>query len=323
MRPAETAARRTRRRQLLCRLALAGALPACAGLPVARAQAPQVVHDDAGRRHVFDAPPQRIVSLLPSATELVWVLGAGARLVGVDRYSSWPAEVAALPRVGDLDHAQVELIARLKPDLVLAYSSARSLDKLESLGLPVLRLRSDSHADVQRALGLLARLLGSPDAAEAVWSRLQARMSAAAARVPVALRGLRVYFEIVGGPYAAGASSFIGETLARLGLANIVPAELGPFPKLNPEFVVRARPDIIMGVLREMPTLSGRPGWQGIPAVQQQRLCGFGEADYKLLTLPGPRLGEAAERLADCLAHLPDLPDLPDLPHPARPAPGR
>jgi iron complex transport system substrate-binding protein len=273
------------------------------GTTVAWAQ-PLVLRDDRGTEHRFDALPQRIVTLLPSLTETAWVLGVGPRLVGVDRFSNWPADIAALPRLGGLDDAQIEALARLKPDVVLASTSARSLDKLESLGFRVMRLKSETHADVRRTLGLVAQLLGTPEAGERVWARLEGQIVAAAARVPAPLKGQRVYFEIGGGPYAAGTTSFIGETLSRLGMANIVPPDLGPFPKLNPEFVVRARPDLIMGVQREQAALLARPGWQAIPAVQGQRVCGFASADYETLIRPGPRLGDAATLLAGCLQRL-------------------
>jgi iron complex transport system substrate-binding protein len=187
---------------------------------------------------------------------------------------------------------------------VLASTSARSLDKLEALGIKVVRLRSDSHADVRRSLNLIARLLGTPEVGEQVWARLDAQLTAAAARVPAAMQGRRVFFELSGGPYAAGTTSFIGETLARLGLVNVVPPELGPFPKLNPEFVVRARPELIMGSQRDQAALQVRPGWQTLPAVQQRWLCGFDSATYELLIRPGPRLGEGAALLADCLVRL-------------------
>ncbi|MBP8144214.1 MAG: ABC transporter substrate-binding protein [Inhella sp.] len=263
------------------------------------------LRDDAGREHLLKAPAQRIVSLLPSLTESVCALGGCARLVGVDRYSNWPAEVRKLPQLGGLDDAQIETIVALRPDVVLASTSARALDRLEALGLVVLRLKSERHADVQRTLSLLARLLGSPERAAPLWQQLQRQLQAAAARVPERLRGASVYFEIGGGPYAAGTSSFIGETLQRLGLANIVPAELGPFPKLNPEFVVRARPAVLMGPAAEQAALRQRPGWSSLPALQQGRLCGFAAEPYELLIRPGPRLGEAAERLAECLETLP------------------
>jgi iron complex transport system substrate-binding protein len=242
--------------------------------------------------------------MLPSLTETAWVLGVGTRLVGVDRYSNWPAEIARLPHVGGLDDAQIEAIAALKPDIILASTSSRAMERLEALGFTVVRVKSESHADVRRTLNLVARLLGRPDEAERVWARLDREIDAAAARVPPSLRGQRVYFEIGGGPYAAGTTSFIGETLARLGMRNIVPPELGPFPKLNPEYVVRAKPDIIMGVQREQAALTQRPGWDSLTAVRDERLCGFESLQYEMLIRPGPRMGEAAGLVAECLARL-------------------
>jgi iron complex transport system substrate-binding protein len=277
---------------------------------------PIALRDDRGTEHRFPAPPQRIVSLLPSLTESVWALGGGHRLVGVDRYSNWPAELAALPRLGGLDDAQIETIATLKPDVVLASTSARSIDRLDALGFKVLRLKSETHADVRRTLALLATLLGTPAEGERVWQRIQRDIAAAAERVPPARRGQRVYFEIGGGPYAAGRSSFIGETLTLLGMDNIVPADLGPFPKLNPEFVVRAQPQVVMGVQREQAAMAARPGWQAIAALAGHQHCGFETPRYEMLIRPGPRMGEAAGVLADCLA---GLANMGDTAKPARP----
>jgi iron complex transport system substrate-binding protein len=265
---------------------------------------PVEVKDDLGRSHRFDKLPKRWVSMLPSLTESLWVLGVGPQLVGVDRYSNWPAEVAKLPHLGGLDDAQIEAIAALKPDVVVASVSARSLDKLESLGFKVVRLRSESHADVRRTLSLLASLLGKPEAAEPLWAKLQAEIDSQVQRLPATWRGRSAYFEIGAGPWAAGRASFIGETMTRLGLVNIVPPELGPFPKLNPEFVVRAAPEIILGSRQHQAAMAGRPGWDRLPAVQRGWLCGFDSAQGDVLVRPGPRLGEAAGLVVDCLLKL-------------------
>jgi iron complex transport system substrate-binding protein len=251
------------------------------------------------------APPQRIVSLLPSLTESVCALGACARLVGVDRYSNWPESVKALPALGGLDDPAIERIVGLKPDLVLAAPSSRAIERLRSLGLRVELIRAETHDDVQRALLVLERLLELPGTAAPLWQRLQREIDAAAARVPAAWRGRRVYFEVDSSGYAAGEVSFIGETLKRLGLANAVPASLGPFPRLNPEWVVRHPPDILMAVDRELATMPQRPGWAALDALKQHRACAFPHARYELLIRPGPRLGEAAGLLADCLQALP------------------
>ena len=97
---------------------------------------------------------------------------------------------------------------------------------------------------------------------------------------------------------------FIGQTLLRLGLGNIVRAEDGPFPKLNPEFVVRAQPDIVMAEQRNVDAMAGRPGWSRLHALRDGRTCGFSSERYEVLVRPGPRLGEGALLLAGCLAAL-------------------
>ena len=110
-----------------------------------------------------------------------------------------------------------------------------------------------------------------------------------------------VYFEVNPAPYAAGESSFMGETLTRLGAKNIIPAALGPFPKINPEFVVRANPDVIMVGLRGSAGFEQRPGWAAMRALREKRLCVFSNDDADVLVRPGPRMAEAAMLMAQCL----------------------
>jgi iron complex transport system substrate-binding protein len=261
------------------------------------------VIDDRGVALAFASSPQRIVSLVPSVTESVCALGACKRLVGTDQFSNSPSEVVTLPKFGGLEDAQIERIVSLKPDVVLASKSARVVDRLESLGVKVIVLQSDSHADVKRTLTLLAKLFNAPDQADRVWANIERDIKLATSRVPHALRGKKVYFEVAADPYAAGTPSFIGETLTRLGVGNIAPPELGPFPKLNPEFIVRAKPDIIMAAERQVKAMPSRPGWSGLAALQG-RSCGFATEQYEVLIRPGPRMGEAALAIADCLAGL-------------------
>jgi iron complex transport system substrate-binding protein len=258
------------------------------------------VTDERGVVVDLPQPPQRIVALLPSLTESVCELGACARLVGVDRYSNSPASVRALPQVGGGLDPNVEAIVALKPDLVLLAKSSRVTQRLESLGLKVVVLEPKDHADVRRVLDKLGETLGVSDA-QRVWRVIDASVSAAAQSVPASARTMRVYFEVNNAPYAAGESSFIGETLTRLGVKNIVPAALGPFPKLNPEYVVRANPDVIMVSERSATGLEQRPGWAGIRAVREGRICRFTAAESDVLVRPGPRMGEAARLMAKCL----------------------
>jgi len=261
------------------------------------------VLDDRGMRVTLAAPPQRVVSLLPSLTETVCELGQCHRLVGVDRYSNWPAGVARLPQLGGGLDPNIEAIVALRPDVVLLATSSRASEQLQALGLKVVALEPKSHADVQHVLGKVAQVLGLPPTESAlVWRRIDAAVSAAAESLPPRARGVRVYFEVNRGPYGAGESSFIGETLARLGVKNIIPAALGPFPRLNPEFVVRANPDLIMVGGRHFAGMADRPGWGGIRAMREQRLCVFSAAESDVLVRPGPRMAEAARIMAACLA---------------------
>ncbi|MBV8618147.1 MAG: ABC transporter substrate-binding protein [Curvibacter sp.] len=261
------------------------------------------VQDDRGVRVVFDHAPQRIVSLLPSLTETLCVLGACERLVGVDQYSNWPASVNALPRLGGLDDAHVEAIVALRPDVVVLARSARITERLEAFGIHVLALEPKTQADVRRVLGKLGQLLQVPEAegAQRVWGQIDAAVNAAAQALPARVKTVRVYYEVNRAPYAAGASSFIGETLARLGAQNIVPAEMGPFPKLNPEYVVRANPDLIMIGDQNFEGMGQRPGWERIRAVREKRICHFSPEQSDVLSRPGPRMAEAARLMAACL----------------------
>jgi len=258
------------------------------------------VVDERGIVVSLPQPPQRIVTLLPSLTESVCALGACERLVGVDNYSNSPAAVRALPQLGGGLDPNVEAIVALKPDAVLLAKSSRVTQRLEALGLKVLVLEPKSHADVRRVLGKLDQVLGTHEAPR-VWRVIDASVSAAAQSVPARAKGKRVYFEINSTPYAAGESSFIGETLARLGMKNIVPARLGPFPRLNPEYVVRANPDLIMVSVRSAQGLEQRPGWGGIRAVREGRVCRFDALQSDVLVRPGPRMDEAARLMAQCL----------------------
>ncbi len=279
----------------LAALVFAGVVPRTCGAALS-------IEDDRGAVIHLAAAPKRIVSLLPSLTEMVCALGACGRLVGTDRFSTWPASVAALPKLGGVEDAQIERIVALKPDVVLVEVSARVTSRLESLGFAVVVLNAKTPADVRHTLALLGRILDASTQADQVWTSIQRDIQVAARRVPATLRGKRVYFEVDSSPYAAGPTSFIGEMLTQLGLNNVVPPELGSFPKLNPEFVVRAQPDLIIGVASAVAEMPRRPGWRSLRALSSGATCALPIEAYELVVKPGPRMGEAAAVLADCLA---------------------
>jgi len=261
-----------------------------------------VVQDDRLQKIEIPQAPQRIVSLLPSLTETVCALGACQRLVGVDRYSNWPESIQTLPRVGGGIDPNIESIVALKPDLVLAAGSTRGTDRLQALGLTVLRLEPRTHADAQRVLQTVGQALHVPMAdSDRVWQGIQLGVQAAVQSLSPQARQQRVYFEVSPAPYGASASSFIGETLTRMGVTNILPASLGPFPQVNPEYVVRAQPDVIMAGDSSRASMAKRPGWSSLRAMQAQRMCVFTQDESDMLVRAGPRMAEGARLMADCL----------------------
>ena len=260
------------------------------------------VLDDAQHKVEIPQRPQRIVSLLPSLTETVCALGQCQRLVAVDRYSNWPESVRRLPRMGGGIDPNIESIVAQKPDLVLLAGSTRGVERLQALGITVLRLEPRTHADVQRVLLTVAEVLGLPRAeADRVWREIDAGVQSAAQSLASQARQQRVYFEVSPTPYGASESSFIGETLQRMGVRNILPASLGPFPQINPEFVVRAQPDVIMAGDSSRASMLQRPGWPQMRAVREDRLCVFTPEQADVAVRAGPRMAEGARLMAQCL----------------------
>ena len=273
------------------------------GLPAAGAF---VLRDDQAREVTFARSPQRIITLLPSLTETVCALGACDRLVATDRYSNWPVQVLALPKAGGLDDAAVELIVSLRADLVLLSRSQRIADRLGGLGIPTFVLDAQTYGDIGRNVHALGQILGVAARAATLERSIDAAVQDIGSEAVARRHGGEpaVYFEVDGAPYAAGPQSFIGELLVRLGTRNIVTPDLGVFPKLNPEYVVRHAPDVIFVSAAEAPRLARRPGWEQIRAVKERRLCVFPSEVTDTIVRPGPRVAEGMRALAECLARM-------------------
>ncbi|MEQ6471272.1 helical backbone metal receptor [Comamonas sp. wu1-DMT] len=286
----------------------AAALLVCglAGALSVAAQSVQII-DARGAQVQLAKPPQRIVSLLPSLTESLCALGGCERLVGVDRYSNWPAHVKTVPVVGGGLDPNIEAIVALKPDLVLVSMASRAIARMEALGLKVVALEPRTHEEAHTVMQKIGQLLALPptQGADRVWAAIEAGLNKAAASVPEAMRGQRVYFEASRGPYAAGEKSFIGQTLTRLHLRNVVDARQGPFPRLNPEYVVKQDPDLLMAGERSWKNgMPEYPGWAQMRAVKQGAICSFTPEESDILVRPGPRMAEGAQLIARCLKGL-------------------
>jgi iron complex transport system substrate-binding protein len=283
-------------------IAFVGLLLALLWLKAAPACAQTLVTDDRGITTRWATPPQRVITLLPSLTETVCALGQCARLVGIDRYSNWPDQVTSLPTLGGGMDPNIEAVVALKPDVVFTAQSSRSAERLEALGLKVVALETKSHSDVERLLDKVAQVLGvEPNQAQQLWQNIDDDISSVARQLPASTQQLRVYIEVNRAPFGAGPRSFIGETLNRLGAQNVLQAQLVAFPQINPEFVVRAQPDLIMISERDVADMLARPGWGNMNAVKNKRVCAFATIEQEILVRPGPRMAEAAQLMANCL----------------------
>ncbi len=276
------------------------------GLQAAQPSGQQIHIVDARQKAVvFDGPAQRIVSLQPSFTEAICALGACDRLVGVDRFSTWPEAVKGLPKVGSLRDPDIERILALKPDVVLVRPNHRLDDKLEKLGIKVLTLNAQTHGDVAQELEVLSLLLGKQEEGKKIWQKTAQGLEKHRQAMPQAWLGKRVYFELHSGMAAAGQRSFIGQTLQALGLENIAGLDLPMYPKLSPEYVVRANPDVVITMAEMLePQPADRPGWGRLSAVKDQRMCRIPNANYDVMVRPGPRIDEAARQIVECLQKL-------------------
>jgi len=256
--------------------------------------------DDRGVSVVLENVPQRVVSLLPSLTESVCALGKCSTLVGVDRFSNWPISLQDLPKLGGMGDINIERIVQLKPDVVLLEKASPAIPRLKSLGIRTFALDVKSMGDVERALKKLDTLLGTTESAR-VWNQIQKEIMRANKQLSARSGNISVYFEVNPAPFVAGRTSFIGEILTQLNLVNIIPESLGPFPKINPEFVVQAKPNVILLTESTIVDIQKRPGWNSIPAVKRNRICSFTAGQNDVLVRPGPRMGEAALIISQCI----------------------
>ena len=266
---------------------------------------PLVVTDDLGRKVTIPAEPERIVVMLPSATETVCALGACDKIVATDNYSNWPEAVKKLPKAGGLYDPNVELIVSLKPDLVIASKYGKLVDRLEKAGIPAYAVKTETFEDIFETARKLGLVLNREAQAEALVARIQSEVYRLESMAAKAKTRPTVYYEIDATPYTVGPDSFIGVLIRKARGKNIVPPELGLFPKISPEFVVEKDPEVI--VLGDAPygvnleALKKRPGWAKIRAVREGRVCELKKAETDLVHRPGPRVPEGLRVLIRCI----------------------
>lgn len=277
--------------EMLALIFLLGLSGSCAPRPPETGRA---VVDDAGRTVRIPRHVQRVVSLAPSATEMIYALGAQDRLVGVTAWCNYPPEAGRKTVVGDALSFNPEKLVALKPDLVVMAGTARSpsLARLEALGIPALVLDPKSPDEIIADIGKVGQALGAATRADSLASGMRsdlARLQDSVGLVPVADRPL-VFVEIGSSPlYTASPSSFIGRMLAAAGGRNIADGLPQDYGAINPEAVIVKNPDIIL-ILHPMAKkadVAKRIGWSGVNAVRTGRV--YDAIDLDIVLRPGPR----------------------------------
>lgn len=248
------------------------------------------------------APARRIVSLAPSVTETVFALGLGDRLVGVDDYSNWPPETAALPRLGGLFDPNLEAITRLQPDLAILLPSQRELgERLEALGIDVQVVPSDSLADVERAATAIAGRCGVAAAGRQLVDRLRRELEPAPLpdAPPTALVVGRQPGEMAT-VLVAAPGTYLDELLTRLGAVNAFADAGQPYPQVGLEEFIGRRPRALVELhgepLGDLRREGQRRDWLNAPGLELREACVTVIDGYEVLT-PGPRLPELYRRL--------------------------
>lgn len=267
---------------------------------------PMTVTDMAGREGTIPAEPQRIISLAPHITEILYALGLGDRLVGVTEFCNYPPEAAEKPKVGGFSDVSIEKVVEQNPDLILVASihMAQVLPELEKLGLPVLVMDAHDLPGILDQIRLVGKITGQDEAAEALTAQMQARADAVAQAVAGRPKP-RVYWELDPTLWTVGPGSFVQDLIERAGGENIAAGAEQAWVQISAEAIIAADPEVIFladypyGETKE--SVAARPGWEKISAVVNGRIVELAEEQGDIVSRPGPRVVDALELIAKAL----------------------
>ena len=258
------------------------------------ARYPLTVTDDRGKALTLKAAPARIVSFAPSATEIVFALGAGDRIVATDDFSDFPPEAKALPKLGGI-RTSPEKIVSLTPDLILAISSGSLPAQLDSLGQPLFIFDPNDIEGVYGDILAVGKLVDREQRARELVADMRTRIDAVGTKAKQASTKPRVLHEVDSTDpariFVAGPRNFIDSIITICGGINVAADAPTKFPTFGAEQVVARAPDIVVladfrfGARPEQ--VMARPGWANIPAVRNRAIYPI---DDDLVSRPGPRL---------------------------------
>jgi iron complex transport system substrate-binding protein len=262
------------------------------------------VTDEAGRRVIVPDKIDRIVSLAPNLTEIVYAVGAGEQLIGDTEYCDYPSQAKAVAKIGDTMHPSIERIIALKPQIVLV-STASQLEaftrQLDQQNIAVYVTNPQSLEDVFKSIQSLGVLFGHGDSTNTLVADLRAR--AAAVEVATkAVKPIRVFYQVSDEPlYTIGREAYLTDLIGRAGGVSVTADVPGAFPRFSDETALAAKPDAIIlptgGAMGSANSKVAAP-LKNSPAVLNNRIWKINE---NLLQRPGPRLVDGLEEMARAL----------------------
>ncbi|MFM0440465.1 cobalamin-binding protein [Paraburkholderia strydomiana] len=273
-----------------------------------RAQAGIAVTDDTGAVLTLPAPAQRVVSLAPHVTELLYAAGGGAKIVGAVSYSDYPPQAQQLPRVGDNKSLDLERIVALKPDLIVVWrhgNAQRQLDRLRELHIPLFFSEPHHLDDVAVSLTKLGELLGTSstaDAAAAAYRRDIARLRAQYADRPA----VSVFYQVWDQPLMTlNGEHMVSDVIELCGGRNVF-AKLQPLvPTVSTEAVLAANPQVIVtaapGATKPDTTLPQLGAWRAWPRLSAVANNNLFSIDGDLINRPAPRIALGAKQMCEDL----------------------
>lgn len=260
------------------------------------------VIDDYGREVTVPQPVERIVSLAPSNTEILFNLTLGDKVVGVDQASDFPSEALDKTVVGGyFGGYNLEVITVLDPQLILASSinSQELIRELENRSFAVIVLDAKNISGIYQDIELVGSITGASAEAENLVSNLTARVNAVTDTIQESGASKRkVYIELDNNLWTYGPGSF-GDDLIRLAGGENIAGDMDyPYVKLDEEFIVSSAPDVILSVWTPLDQIKARPGWSNVPAIKNNDLYLM---DGDLVSRPGPRIVQGLEELASAI----------------------
>jgi iron complex transport system substrate-binding protein len=270
---------------------------------------PMTFTDSGGTAVTFNEAPKRIISYSPGATEVLFAVGAGGQVVGVDKFSDYPPDTNSRTRLEYSKPAPEPALA-LQPDLVLmAARQEGQVKQFRELGMRVLLLAEPADLPgVLEQIRSLGKLTGHAAEGEKLAGGLDGRIRAVQSRIVSISEGPLVFFEVTSDLYTAAPNTFIGALLSLVKARNIAQGATTQFPQLSAEVVINASPAVILladageNGGQSLDTVKSRPGWANIPAVKNSRVI---SVDGNVFSRPGPRVVDALEQLVGIL--YPDL----------------